>query len=155
MAMSYCCFFKPPNLSVRQEVRTPCERYNSNTDSLRTVSWIEIEVVSKSDGTQQCERVIMSSTAGYIVVVVCCRNSSMFSIWSSLIPMLCNLIKDINALNMKICCCSLFISFFRPPNCNPVSPPQLCRLQYQVVSFPYPLFHILWNETPTVRLCRY
>ena len=48
---------------VRQEVRTPCDRYNSNTDS-----WIEIEVVSKSDGTQQCKRVIMPSTAEYIVV---------------------------------------------------------------------------------------
>jgi hypothetical protein len=29
---------------------------------------VEIEVVSKSDDTQQCERVIMPSTAGYIVV---------------------------------------------------------------------------------------
>jgi hypothetical protein len=37
------------SLVVRQEVRTPCDRYNSNTDSPRTVSWIEIEVVSRSD----------------------------------------------------------------------------------------------------------
>jgi hypothetical protein len=56
------------SLVVRQEVRTPCDRYSSNTDSLRTVSWIEIEVVSKSDGTQQCEHAIMPSTAEYIVV---------------------------------------------------------------------------------------
>ncbi|MGC2681100.1 MAG: hypothetical protein WA323_04470 [Candidatus Nitrosopolaris sp.] len=33
------------SLVVRQEIRTRCDRYDSNTDSLRTVSWIGIEVV--------------------------------------------------------------------------------------------------------------
>ena len=56
------------SLVVRQEVENTLRRYNSNTDSLRTVSWMEIEVVSKSDGTQQCEHAIMPSTAEYIVV---------------------------------------------------------------------------------------
>jgi hypothetical protein len=69
------------SLVVRQEVRTPCDKYNSNTDSLRTVSWIEIEVVSKSDGTQQCERVIMPSTARYIVVHYTVAETGPFSVF--------------------------------------------------------------------------